>query len=167
MAAALFPRAVNGMDNLVAASPAMEIGRLTNLLGVGVGVVRAFGLLLILASLFGVFVTLYSAMRERRYDLALLRTLGMPRARLLLHVLLEGVLLAGMGLAVGLLVGHLGAGVLGQLIESEQGFRLTGWAWHPGEGYVALLALGVGVVAALLPALQAYRTDLARTLAAG
>ncbi len=167
MAAALFPRAVNGMDNLVAAAPAFEIARMTNLLGVGVEVVRAFGILLILASLFGVFVTLYSALRERRYDLALLRTLGTSRATLFLHVLLEGFVLAACGLLLGLLVGHGAAEVLGSAIEQEQGFSMTGWAWHPAEAYVALLSLGIGVAAALLPAVQAYRTDLARTLAAG
>jgi putative ABC transport system permease protein len=37
--------------------------------------------------------------------------------------------------------------------------------WRPEELYVVLLALGVGLVSALLPAIQAYRTDIAQVLA--
>jgi putative ABC transport system permease protein len=43
---------------------------------------------------------------------------------------------------------------------------LTGLTWRPEEIYVVLLALAVGLVSALLPAIQAYRTDIARVLAA-
>jgi putative ABC transport system permease protein len=36
-----------------------------------------------------------------------------------------------------------------------------------GEWWLFVLALGVGIVAALLPAWRAYRTDIAGTLARG
>jgi putative ABC transport system permease protein len=42
---------------------------------------------------------------------------------------------------------------------------LSGLTWLSEELYVLLLALGVGLVAALLPAVQAYRTDIAAVLA--
>ena len=42
---------------------------------------------------------------------------------------------------------------------------LTGLAWLPQEIYVIALTLGVGLLAALLPAIQAYRTDIAALLA--
>ena len=48
-----------------------------------------------------------------------------------------------------------------------QALFLTGLAWVRGEIWLVVLALGVGVVAALLPAIQAYRSDIARTLARG
>ena len=163
----LFARTVDGVENLKAAQPAFEIARLMRLLGVGVAVLRAFGALLMLTALLGVFVTLYSALQDRRYDLAMMRTLGAPRGRLFAHVLLEGLVLAALGLGLGLLLGHGAAEALGRVIADRQGFRLTGWDLHPLEGPLALAALGVGAVAALLPAWQAYRTDLAGTLAGG
>ncbi len=167
LAVALFPRQVDAVASLKSAVPAMEIARLMTLLGVGARVLRLFGLLLMATALLGVFVTLYSALHDRRYDLAMMRTLGATRGRLFAHVLLEGFLMAAFGLGLGLLVGHGAAEAVGRAVQAQQGFRLTGFAWAPGEAWLVLAALGVGLVAALIPAVQAYRTDLAATLAGG
>jgi len=43
--------------------------------------------------------------------------------------------------------------------------ELTGFRFVNGELWVVLAALMTGVVAALIPAFQAYRTDIAKTLA--
>lgn len=165
MAAVMFPRFVNTQTSLQAASPAFETTRLLSLLGVGIDALRAFGLILILAAALGVFIALYNALKERQYDLAIMRTLGASRGKLLMHVLLEGLLLAAMGTALGLVLGHFATELLGGAVQRAQQMRLTGWTWTPEEFVLIILALGVGLVAALLPALQAYRTDIARTLA--
>lgn len=167
LAVALFPRQVDAVAGLKAAQPSMELARLAVLLGVGADVVRAFGGLLMAVALLGVFVTLYSAIRERAYDLAMMRTLGATRGTLVAHVLLEGLLLAAMGTLVGLALGHAAAEVVGRMLAERQGLRLTGLAWMPGETGLVVAALATGVVAALVPAWQAYRTDLARVLADG
>ena len=82
-------------------------------------------------------------------------------------MLVEGLLLALAGTLVGLALGHGAAEVAGRMLAERQGLRLTGWAWMPGETGLVLAALATGIVAALVPAWQAYRTDLARVLAEG
>jgi putative ABC transport system permease protein len=72
-----------------------------------------------------------------------------------------------LGVAIGLALGHLLAGVLGLWLESQQHAAVTGLEWRPEELWVGAIALAVGVVAALLPAWRAYRTDVSRTLARG
>jgi len=52
-------------------------------------------------------------------------------------------------------------------VEQAQGMALGGFTVVTGEIIVVLLALAAGIVAALLPAYQAYRTDIARVLAKG
>jgi putative ABC transport system permease protein len=44
---------------------------------------------------------------------------------------------------------------------------VSGLEWRPEELWLIAVALGVGLVAALLPAWRAYRTDVSRTLAQG
>lgn len=165
MAAAVFPRYVNTQTDLQAAAPAYETARMFELLGVGFDAVRVFGFILVFAAVLSVFVALLGALKDRQYDLAMMRTLGASRRKLMSHVLLEGLILSGMGCLLGLVLGHGAALGLGAALESSQGMTLGGFTVLPEEGYVILLALGAGLVAALIPAWQAYRTDIARILA--
>jgi len=167
MAAAVFPRWVNNETDLQAAAPAYETSRLFNMMGVGFDALRVFGFVLILAALLSVFVALINALRERRYDLAMMRTLGASRVKLMTHVLLEGQILAGMGTVLGLLIGHGAAAFLASAVQESRGMTIDGFVFVPGEGWIILLALGAGLVASLIPAIQAYRTDISNTLAEG
>lgn len=166
LAAATLPRLVNSQSALQAASPQFESARLLTLLGVGLDTLRGFGLLLIGTAALGVFIALYNAMQERRYDMALMRSLGATRGTLLRQVVLEGLLLVGAGTVLGLGLGHGVAELLGLLLPEARAMGLTGLAWLPQEFILLLLAAAVGLVASALPAAQAYRTDIAATLAA-
>jgi len=167
LAAAILPRYINNNSDMQAASPAYETARLFTIVGVGVDVLRGFALVLMFSAGLSVFIALYNALNDRRYDLAIMRTLGAGPGRLLLLLLCEGFLLAALGAALGVVLGHLLAEGLGRALQAAQQVEITGWAWVPAELWVVALALGVGVLAALLPAWRAYRTDIAGTLARG
>lgn len=167
LAAVTLPRYVNSQSSLQAASPAFEIARLLQLVGVGTDTLRAFGVLLIVAAGSSVFAALYHALQERRHDLALMRTLGASRGVLMGHLLLEGLLLTIAGAVVGLLLGHSGAEVLGQWLMSMNRFNITGLVWLKEEFWLCGGALLLGILAALVPAIQAYRTDVAAVLSRG
>ena len=167
LAAATLPRQINSKSELQAASPAYETARLFRIVGVGVEALRAFAVVLILAAGLSVFIALYTALEERRYDLAVMRTLGASPGRLFGLLLAEGIVLALLGAAIGLVLGHGLASVLGAWLETQQHYPVTGLEWRPEELSLVAVALGVGVIAALLPAWRAYRTDVSRTLARG
>ena len=167
LAAATLPRQINAQSELQAASPAYETARLFRIVGVGVEALRAFAAVLILAAGLSVFIALYTALEERRYDLAIMRTLGASPGKLFGLLVVEGVGLALLGALIGLALGHALAGVLGSWLEAEQHYAVTGMEWRPEELWVLGVALGVGLLAALLPAWRAYRTDVSRTLAQG
>ena len=168
MAAVSLPRTINSQTNLQAASPAFETQRLLGLLGVGFDALRWFGVVLVAAAGLGVGIALANALRERRYDLAVMRSLGAGRAKVLGLVLLEGALLALAGAALGLVIGHAATEAIGlALADGRARVPVTGWTFAPEEGALVALVVGLGALAALVPAVQAYRTDLARTLAQG
>ena len=56
------------------------------------------------------------------------------------------------------------AQALGWTLQAQGLLPVTGWVWLPAEAGVPLLAAGVAGLAALLPAMQAYRTDVADLL---
>ena len=55
-------------------------------------------------------------------------------------------------------------GLLGWVVPADQAMGLTGALWVADELWVPALALGVAILAALLPAWQAYRVDVAELL---
>jgi putative ABC transport system permease protein len=167
LAAATLPRQINSQSELQAASPAYETARLFSIVGVGVEALRAFAVILILAAGLSVFIALYTALEERRYDLAVMRTLGASPAKLFGLLMTEGVVLALLGALIGVALGHALASALGAWLQAQQHYPVTGLEWRPEELWLIVVALGVGVIAALLPAWRAYRTDVSRTLAQG
>jgi putative ABC transport system permease protein len=167
LAAATMPREVNANPVLQAASPAYESARLFRMIGVGVEVLRAFGIVLMLAAGLSVFIALTQALEERRYDLAVMRMLGAARAKLFVLLVLEGVLLAAAGAALGLALGHAATGAIGSLMAAQHQDPLTGLLWLNEEWWVVGAALGVGLGAALVPGLRAMRTEVAHALAEG
>jgi putative ABC transport system permease protein len=167
LAVAVLPRYINNNSTMQAASPAYETARLFSIIGVGVDVLRGFALVLILSAGLSLFIALYNALSERRYELAVMRALGARPAKLLALMLFEGLLLAVLGAVAGLILGHLLTEVLGTMLKSAQQVAVTGLTWVPGELWLVALAVAVGVVSALLPAWRAYRTDIAHTLAQG
>ena len=164
IAAVSFPRYVNKETKFQAASPAFETTRLFVLLGVGLEVVRVFGGVLVFAAALSIFVALYNAMKDRRYDLAMMRALGASRGKLFFQVLLEGVLLTLMGTGLGFVLGHASTEMIGAWVREAQHINLTGWIILSDEFWLIGLALVLGSVSALIPALQVYRTDVAQTL---
>lgn len=159
LAAATLPRQVNATTMMQAASPAYESARLMNMVGVGVDALRIFAVVMMLTAAVSVFVALMSALQERRYDLALLRTLGARPATLFALVAAEGVTLVVAGVILGLLLGHGAAEALGAWIARSNSWSVTGLAWEPVEAAVIVAVLAAGAATSLVPALQAYRRD--------
>jgi putative ABC transport system permease protein len=165
VAAASLPRAINSQTVLQAASPAYESARLLTVFGVGTDVIRGFALLLIGSAAVGLFVALTQALDERRYDLAIMRALGAPRGTVVAVLMIESVLLAATGLAIGLALGHVLAASVGSWLPAAAPLAAGAWAWQPEAWGIVALALGAGIIATLLPAWRAYRLDVAATLA--
>ena len=165
LAGASLPREINSQSAMQAASPAFETARLLSLVGFGIDTLRAFAIVLMASALLSMFIALTNTLDERRYDLAIMRTLGAGNGWLFALVLLQGVLLAAIGALIGIALGHLAAQALGMWFNITQQMAFTGLTWVNEEFWLIAVAIGVGIIAAIMPAIRAYRTDIAKTLA--
>jgi putative ABC transport system permease protein len=155
---------VNTSTGMQAAAPALEISRLLNMLGLGTDVLRAFAGVLLLTAALSVFIALWSAVRERRGDLALLRMLGAPPAKVAALLLCEALWLGLLAAVLGLLLGQGFAAALGWFLKLDTTLLIGGMVWPAELAVVPALALGVSLGAALLPALGAYRVSVLELL---
>ncbi|WP_293297065.1 ABC transporter permease [Pedobacter sp. UBA4863] len=164
MAVAMFPMMVNQTTNMQAASPAQESTRLFSLIGVGVDTLQWFALLIMFIAAISVFINLYNSLKERSYDLAIMRTLGASKGKLFSLIILEGLILTIIGTLIGIALGHGVLHLIGNYQESSQA-KMTGLLFIKEEIYLLIAGLAIGMVAAIIPAVQAYRSNLSNILA--
>ena len=160
MAAISFPRFINATTKMQAAAPAMEITRLLSMLGVGTRVLQGMGAVLLLVAALSVFIALWSAVRERQADIAMLRLLGAPPVKVGALLLCEALWLALLASALGLLAAQGLTALVGWLWMAGQGLAIGAWHWPTTLAGVPVAALGVALVAAAVPAASAYRMDV-------
>jgi putative ABC transport system permease protein len=165
LAAVSFPRLVNSSSTMQAASPALEAARLFQLVGVGVDALKGFAIIMMLCAGLGIFIGLMSALDERRADLALLRVLGAPPGVVVLTTLLQGLMLGVLGVILGVALGHLGAEWVGQAYAASQRVAIGGRIWVQEEWLIIASALGLALLASLVPAWRAYREATPELLA--
>lgn len=167
------PLAILTLPNLLrdtpmqVALPAIEMNRLTQQFGIGLQTLRAVALLIMGLSFISVFIALFASLRDRRYELALLRTMGAPPQRLFSLVLFEGLWMTLAGIVAGLILSRLGVVVLGQVLADRFHYDVTQLAPVAGEFVLVAAALLVGAIAAGIPARSALRIDISNTLGQG
>jgi putative ABC transport system permease protein len=153
--------------NMQVALPAIEVNRLTQNFGIGMGTLRAIAWLIIALSFASIFISVYDSLLARRYELALMRSMGASRGGIYRSLLWEGGLLSVMGAALGLILSRLGLWVMAQLVADAFHYNLAGMGLMWGEVYLACGAIFVGLIAAAIPGISAIRLDISRTLSDG
>jgi len=164
LAATRLPRIINADSAMQAAAPAAETARLFELLAPLLATLRALALALVIMGALALFVTLYRATEERRYDLAILRLMGASRHQLFALVCLEAALMAMAGCLLGLALGHAGTQVLGWVAQAQGGLPLSAWIFMPEELWLVAGTLMIALLAACLPAWRAASAPVSLVL---
>lgn len=166
-AATEVPYVVRQLGGLQAASPVDESARLHGIVAAAIDLLRVFAAVLLVSAVLSMLIALYNGLKERRYDIAVMRTLGATRERIMVLLLFEGVLLALGGALLGLAIGHGLTSLLGVALAQAQQISVSGMRWHEGELWIVLASVAIGVLTALVPAWRAHEMDIAGTLARG
>lgn len=159
----IVPRLVNQSTDMQAASPAIESTRLFALLGVGLDSLAVLAYVIMAIAGLSVFISLYNALKQRKYDLAVMRSMGASKTKLFSLVLVEGLVITSLGGIIGLLLGHLALFVISRQTSESADF-IEALHVNSQELLLILAACLIGVVAALIPASKAYRTSISAVL---
>lgn len=138
------PRMINQNTKMQAALPRFEIQRLEGFLGAGVKAINSIALAVLVVSGISILLSLARAVRERKKELALLRTYGLGTKKLLYIVLFEGLSLAFVGFLLGWLLSRLALVLASSRLESSFGYPLT----VPGIQSIDLKLLGATLLIA-------------------
>lgn len=158
------PRMINQSTSMQAASPALESARLFSLLGVGIDSLQLLAYIIMFMAAFSVFISLYNAFKNRKYDLAIMRTLGASRGKLFGIVIVEGILITVSGALIGIILGHLAMYMI-SLQAGNAGSLISAFRFEPQEAWLLAIGLLIGFFAAIIPAMKAYNTPISETLA--
>lgn len=163
MGAITLPRLINKSTNMQAASPVQEINRLYSLLGVGIEALTYISGFIILISALSIFISLLNSLKERKYELALIRVIGGSRFRLFSIVILEGISFAIIGYIVGFIVSRLAMLFLSSYTDNNFNYTLQEWVTYT-DLFLLTASLIIGIVAAIIPAIKAMKTNISKTL---
>jgi putative ABC transport system permease protein len=169
--------AATDQTRLEVAFPALTVFTLSDILGAVQQVVnlyRTFGILIgvigiVVAALFATTV-LQMSVDDRSREFALLRAVGYTRFRVGVTVAEEGLLLAAIGLAIGLPIALLGGWELNRFLLGLLGGLPNAFSFVSFDAPVLLTGVGlvilIGFAASFLPALRAMGLPVAEELRA-
>ncbi len=157
------PRLINRQSSMQAANPAIEITRLTTMLGLGSKSFSILSTILILIAVLSIFSGLASNLDNRKGDLAILRAIGYSKIRIFKIISLEGLTIVTIGIILGVIIGILGFNLLAELILPLR----TSNANFIVDTSFAMILLSVflsGFIAACLPAYRGSKISVANQL---
>lgn len=113
------PRNINANTDMQAALPKYELERLFRFTGVGVKAISWIAYIILLIACVTIFIGLYKMVRERAFDLALMRTYGASNFQLFRIIGFEGILMVLASLFFGFLFSLIGLHFIVNLFKSQ------------------------------------------------
>ena len=148
-----------------AVAPVQEIAAFfQDVIGNIQSVLIIFAIQVVIVAGVGMMVSIYTSMNERRQEIAIMRALGARRSTVMSIILLESILLSLGGGLFGALIGHLAIGALAPLIMSYSNVMVRPWDFQAVELALIPGLIGLASIVGYLPAVIAYRTDVAQSL---
>jgi putative ABC transport system permease protein len=124
------------------------------------GAVLVVGLLVMLTAL-------YTALNERRREIAVLRSLGLHVRQIFMLFILESALISGAGAMLGVAAAYAVLYAVRIPVENRYGIPLAMVGVSSRVAYYVIAAVVAGALLGFIPAIRAYRNALVDGLSAG
>ena len=158
------PGIVNNKEQLMAAEPSIEIQRLLDLVQPAVKVVTVLAWFIFGLAFFSMLITMINSMKNRKYEIAMMRASGATSKLVLISILTEGFLIAFIGGLLGVFMGHLFLEIMGQYLTNHYHYQFSGLVFNYFELWLLIGTIATGIISAFIPAIAAYNMDISSTL---
>jgi len=157
--------ALRNGSKAMAVNPIVPIKRLmTNFVGPINSALMVLTGMIIAVSGISIFVSIYNSMSDRKREIGIMRALGARRSSVFSIILAESTVLCVGGGVMGWLIGHGLSVLFAPYVSAETGLLLDGWALNSMEFVLFPVLLVLGALVGFLPAMTAYRTNVADAL---
>ena len=158
------PGIVNNKEQLMAAEPPIEIQRLLDLVQPAVKVVTVLAWFIFGLAFFSMLITMINSMKNRKYEIAMMRASGATSKLVLISILAEGFLIAFIGGLLGFFMGHILLEIMGQYLTNHYHYQFSGLIFNSFELWLLIGTIATGIISAFMPAIAAYNMDISSTL---
>lgn len=158
------PGSINKKSELMAAEPAIEIQQLFELIQPAVDILIRLSWIIFGLAMISVFITLLNSMKDRKYEIAMMRAGGASSKKIFISVIFESIIISLIGSFLGVVLGHTLMELLSGLVLSNYNYDFSGFLFYPVEFLFILGSVFIGMISALYPAYSAYKINIAQTL---
>ncbi|GAA5219889.1 ABC transporter permease [Membranihabitans marinus] len=159
-----FGRQINARTTIMAADPAIEINRLYLWIGSGMDITYLLAMAIFAISMISIFISQWMTIKERISDMAIIRILGGGRSTVIKIILLESLIIGGLGIGLGYLLSATAFMTINPWLRDQYQVRLPIFYWNKEEILLCVTILCICVTAVLIPAWRLYRLPLASAL---
>ena len=160
-----FPRYINEETNMQAAVPSYEISRLFKIFGIGLETLTYLAYLIMFVSGLSLFLNLLNSLRERKYEMALIRTIGGTKIQTSLMLFYESIILCIIGFFGGIILSRIGILVTSNLLEESLNYSISMPIFLSSQELILLIfSISIGIISCIIPAFNVYKMNISKTL---
>jgi putative ABC transport system permease protein len=111
-----------------------------------------------------ILASIYNSMNERRREIAILRALGARRTTVFTCILLEAASISTLGMLAGFAFYGIIFTIVAGIIRAQTGVVLDPLKFNLVMLWAPVSLIALGALAGIVPAIKAYRTDVAENL---
>jgi putative ABC transport system permease protein len=154
---------INNGNQAQAVFPGQVLAKVFDMMGNGELVLQYISYVVIGMAALTIFLSLYSSTLERRRSIAILRTLGARRKSIFAIVMLESFLVVSFGSLIGLALSYVVSAGITSVISGQSTIAIAlTFSWDH-ISVISIVCL-IGIIAGIIPAILAYRTEVVRNL---
>lgn len=148
-------------EPLIAILPGVALQELWQIVGIAEKSLIGVSIMVVVTAFIGMVATILSSLSERRREMAIFRAMGARPRTIVTLLLLEAILMAGIGACLGMVLLYLGLFAGQPLIDRSFGLWLPIEPPTIREVKLLLSIVITGALVSIFPAIRAYRMSLA------